>query len=54
MFTEFSSLQVSFNRQKGIRVSGLSEKAYVRSLAAMQNALGLRWVVYVEDKNMQT
>jgi hypothetical protein len=35
-------LQISLDRQKAIRVSGMSEKAYVRSLTAMQNALGLR------------
>jgi len=38
----FSRLHVSFDRQKAIRVSGMSERAYVRSLTAMQNALGLR------------
>ncbi|KAH8938541.1 hypothetical protein BDL97_16G089100 [Sphagnum fallax] len=48
-----SVLQVSFNRQKGIRVSGLSEKAYVRSLAAMQNALGLRLKVDIRELAIQ-
>ena len=38
----YSRLHIPFDRQKGVRVSGMSEKAYVRSLTAMQNALGLR------------
>lgn len=41
----FSRLHVTLDRTKAVRVSGMSEKAYVRSLTAMQNALGLRWVV---------
>lgn len=38
----FNRLQVDFDRQKAIRISGLSEKAYIRSLTNLQNALGLR------------
>eukprot|EP00850_Spirogloea_muscicola_P012685 SM000083S22732 [mRNA] locus=s83:179443:182473:- [translate_table: standard] len=39
-----SLLNISMTRQKGIKYSGLSEKAYLRSLNAMQNALGIRHV----------
>ena len=35
-------LQIPFDRQKAIKLSGMSEKAYTRSLNAMQNALGVR------------
>lgn len=45
----YSRLHIPFDRQKGVRVSGMSEKAYVRSLTAMQNALGLRWAMHLYE-----
>ncbi|EFJ07789.1 hypothetical protein SELMODRAFT_429468 [Selaginella moellendorffii] len=38
-----SMMQVPFDRQKGIKLSGLSDKAYNRSLTTVQNALGIRY-----------
>lgn len=46
-------LQLSLDRQKAVRVSGMSEKAYVRSLTALQNALGLRPKVDVRELAIQ-
>ncbi|KAG0589281.1 hypothetical protein M758_1G008400 [Ceratodon purpureus] len=46
-------LQVSLDRQKAVRVSGMSEKAYVRSLTAMQNALGLRPKVDIRELSIK-
>eukprot|EP00250_Pteridium_aquilinum_P006574 c16464_g1_i1 orf=183-1058(+) len=48
-----SLLHVDFDRQKGIRVSGLSEKAYIRSLTNLQNALGLRPTLDVRELAVQ-
>ncbi|KAG6547321.1 hypothetical protein Mapa_011258 [Marchantia paleacea] len=47
------SLQVAFDRQKAIRCSGLSEKAYTRSSNAMQNALNLRKKLDVRELAVQ-
>ncbi|CAM6120334.1 unnamed protein product [Calypogeia fissa] len=47
------SLQVLFDRQRAIRCSGLSEKAYMRSSHALQNALGLRKKVDVRELAVQ-
>ncbi|EFJ07791.1 hypothetical protein SELMODRAFT_429470 [Selaginella moellendorffii] len=38
-----SMMQVPFDRQKGIKLSGLSDKAYNRSLTTVQNALDIRY-----------
>lgn len=38
------SAQVIFDRKTAIRMSGMSEKAYNRSLIAMQNGLGVKLV----------
>ncbi|XP_073388650.1 origin of replication complex subunit 6 isoform X3 [Physcomitrium patens] len=35
-------LQISLHRQNAVYISSMSEKAYVRSLTAMRNTLGLR------------
>eukprot|EP00249_Psilotum_nudum_P000072 c1025_g1_i2 orf=466-1299(-) len=37
-----TSLHVAFDREKAVHLTGMSEKAYTRSLANLQNALGLR------------
>jgi origin recognition complex subunit 6 len=42
-------LRVDFDRQRAVRVSGLSEKAYIRSLTNLQNALGVRSVFPYES-----
>mgnify|MGYP006966601992 CR=1 FL=1 len=44
-------LRVDFDRQRAVRVSGLSEKAYIRSLTNLQNALGVRSVFHIKWKN---
>eukprot|EP00850_Spirogloea_muscicola_P014257 SM000101S09255 [mRNA] locus=s101:207571:210549:+ [translate_table: standard] len=44
-----SLLNSPMARQKAIKYSGLSEKAYLRSLNAMQNALGVRHVKLALD-----
>lgn len=41
------SAQVIFDRKTAIRMSGMSEKAYNRSLIAMQNGLGVKLVSVV-------
>lgn len=48
-----SLLLVDFNRQKAIPISGLSEKAYIRSLTNLQNALGLRPTMDVRELAIQ-
>lgn len=35
---------ILFDRQKAIRLSGMSEKAYTRSFNSLQNGLGVKWV----------
>ncbi|XP_024520651.1 origin of replication complex subunit 6 [Selaginella moellendorffii] len=44
-----SMMQVPFDRQKGIKLSGLSDKAYNRSLTTVQNALGIRTSLNVRE-----
>ncbi|GBG80630.1 hypothetical protein CBR_g31090 [Chara braunii] len=39
-----SELQVPFDRQKAIRLSGSSEKPYTKALQTVQNALGIRYL----------
>ena len=41
-----SSAQLIFDRKTAIKMSGMSEKAYNRSLIAMQNGLGVKLVSY--------
>ncbi|GLJ43363.1 hypothetical protein SUGI_0900840 [Cryptomeria japonica] len=48
-----TKLQVPFDRQKAIRLSGMSEKAYTRSLNAMQNALGVRPKLDIRELGIQ-
>ncbi|KAI5061835.1 hypothetical protein GOP47_0022374 [Adiantum capillus-veneris] len=48
-----SLLHVDMDRQKAIRISGLSEKAYIRSLTNLQNALGLRPALDVRELAVQ-
>ncbi|MCO5555631.1 hypothetical protein L7F22_009176 [Adiantum nelumboides] len=48
-----SQLRVAFDRHTAICISGLSEKAYIRSLTNMQNALGLRLKVDVRELAIQ-
>lgn len=35
---------VLFDRQRAIKLSGMSEKAYIRSFNAMQNGIGVKLV----------
>lgn len=35
-----------FDRQSAIKMSGMSEKAYMRSLNAMKNGIGVKWVSF--------
>ncbi|KAH7277371.1 hypothetical protein KP509_39G047700 [Ceratopteris richardii] len=48
-----SLLRVDIDRQTAIRVSGLSEKAYIRSLTNLQNALGVRSNLDVRELAVQ-
>ncbi|KAJ7515710.1 hypothetical protein O6H91_22G024500 [Diphasiastrum complanatum] len=48
-----TALDITFDRYKGIRLSGLSEKAYLKSFNALQNALGLRKEVDVRQLAVQ-
>ncbi|PKA51320.1 Origin recognition complex subunit 6 [Apostasia shenzhenica] len=48
-----SRLQVIFDRQAAIRLSGMSEKAYIRSFNAMQNGIGFRTVLDVRELAIQ-
>ncbi|MCO5604395.1 hypothetical protein L7F22_058560 [Adiantum nelumboides] len=48
-----SLLHVDMDRQKAIRISGLSDKAYIRSLTNLQNALGLRPTLNVQELAIQ-
>lgn len=42
-----SRMQVLFDRQNAIRLSGMSEKGYNRSFNALQNGLGVKWVLSI-------
>ncbi|KAF9625962.1 hypothetical protein IFM89_028348 [Coptis chinensis] len=46
-------LQVIFDRQSGIKMSGMSEKAYNRSFNAMQNGLGVKTKLDVRELGIQ-
>ncbi|XP_077224758.1 origin of replication complex subunit 6-like [Tasmannia lanceolata] len=46
-------LQVLFDRQNGIRLSGMSEKAYNRSFNALQNGLGVKAKLDVRELGIQ-
>lgn len=48
-----TKLQIPFDRQKAIKLSGMSEKAYTRSLNAMQNALGVRPKLDIRELGIQ-
>eukprot|EP01018_Ginkgo_biloba_P039800 Gb_23047 [translate_table: standard] len=48
-----TKLGVPFDRQKAIKLSGMSEKAYTRSLTAMQNALGVRPKLDIRELGIQ-
>ncbi|XP_010257239.1 PREDICTED: origin of replication complex subunit 6 [Nelumbo nucifera] len=45
--------QVLFDRQTAIRLSGMSEKAYTRSLNAMQNGLGVKTKLDIRELAIQ-
>ncbi|KAK1308088.1 Origin recognition complex subunit 6 [Acorus calamus] len=48
-----SRLQAMFDRQAAIRVSGMSEKAYIRSSNALQNCLGVKTKLDVRELGIQ-
>ncbi|XP_010917031.1 origin of replication complex subunit 6 [Elaeis guineensis] len=48
-----SKFQVLFDRQSAIRMSGMSEKAYMRSFNAMQNGLGVKARLDVRELGIQ-
>ncbi|XP_020530545.1 origin of replication complex subunit 6 isoform X2 [Amborella trichopoda] len=48
-----TKLQVPFDRQEGIRLSGMSEKAYTRSFNALQNGLGVKTKVDIRELGIQ-
>ncbi|XP_020104291.1 origin of replication complex subunit 6 isoform X2 [Ananas comosus] len=48
-----SRFQVIFDRQSAIRLSGMSEKAYMRSFNAMQNGLGVKATLDVRELGIQ-
>lgn len=48
-----SRLQVLFDRPSAIRMSGMSEKAYMRSFNAMQNGLGVKAKLDVRELGIQ-
>ncbi|KAH0864446.1 hypothetical protein HID58_081657 [Brassica napus] len=43
-----SRLQVIFDRQAAVKLSGMSEKAYTRSFNSLQNVIGFKWVSFYE------
>ncbi|KAH7656324.1 Origin recognition complex subunit 6 metazoa/plant protein [Dioscorea alata] len=48
-----SRLQVLIDRQSAIKMSGLSEKAYIRSYNVMQNGLGVKTSLDVRELGIQ-
>ncbi|XP_073008687.1 origin of replication complex subunit 6 isoform X2 [Typha latifolia] len=48
-----SRFQMKFDRQSAIRMSGMSEKAYMRSFNAMQNGLGVKVSLDVRELGIQ-
>ncbi|KAJ4771218.1 Origin recognition complex subunit 6 [Rhynchospora pubera] len=48
-----SKFQVIFNRKGAIQMSGMSEKAYMRSFNAMQNSLGVKLTLDVRELAIQ-
>ena len=39
--------EVIFDRQKAVKLSGMSEKAYNRSFNSLQNGLNIKWVSHI-------
>ncbi|CAG7864737.1 hypothetical protein BRARA_I03150 [Brassica rapa] len=48
-----SSLQVIFDRQAAIKLSGMSEKAYTRSFNSLQNVIGVKIKLNVKELAIQ-
>ncbi|XP_058105521.1 origin of replication complex subunit 6-like [Magnolia sinica] len=48
-----NKLQVLFDRQSAIKLSGMSEKAYNRSFNAMQNLIGLKTTLDIRELGIQ-
>lgn len=48
-----SRLQVIFDRQSAVRISGMSEKAYIRSFNAIQNGIGVKVKLDVRELAIQ-
>ncbi|XP_077213738.1 origin of replication complex subunit 6-like [Tasmannia lanceolata] len=46
-------LQVLFDRQNAIRLSGMSDKAYIRSFNALQNGLGVKAKLDIRELGIQ-
>lgn len=42
----FCRMDVIFDRQMAIKLSGMSEKAYIRSFNSMQNGIGVKYVIH--------
>ncbi|XP_062189964.1 LOW QUALITY PROTEIN: origin of replication complex subunit 6-like [Phragmites australis] len=48
-----SKFQVIFDRAEAVRMSGMSEKAYIRSFNALQNGLGVKVTLDVRELGIQ-
>ncbi|KAL5659472.1 hypothetical protein ACJX0J_032635, partial [Zea mays] len=48
-----SKLQVIFDRAEAVRMSGMSEKAYIRSFNSLQNGLGVKTTLDVRELGIQ-
>ncbi|KAG8099314.1 hypothetical protein GUJ93_ZPchr0013g36971 [Zizania palustris] len=48
-----SKFQVIFDRAEAVRMSGMSEKAYIRSFNALQNGLGVKATLDVRELGIQ-
>ncbi|TVU37739.1 hypothetical protein EJB05_11072, partial [Eragrostis curvula] len=48
-----SKFQVIFDRAEAVRMSGMSEKAYIRSFNALQNGLGVKTTLDVRELGIQ-
>uniref|UniRef100_A0A453B0V2 Origin of replication complex subunit 6 n=1 Tax=Aegilops tauschii subsp. strangulata TaxID=200361 RepID=A0A453B0V2_AEGTS len=48
-----SRFQVIFDRSEAVRMSGMSEKAYIRSFNALQNGLGVKTTLDVRELGIQ-
>uniref|UniRef100_A0A453B0R1 Origin of replication complex subunit 6 n=1 Tax=Aegilops tauschii subsp. strangulata TaxID=200361 RepID=A0A453B0R1_AEGTS len=48
-----TKFQVIFDRSEAVRMSGMSEKAYIRSFNALQNGLGVKTTLDVRELGIQ-